>query len=80
MKADCDEYFHLPHRREARGVGGIFFDTFGGDDLGRAFAFVRDAGDAFPASYVPIVGRRKGLAWTPERCTSGWRTRRSGSA
>jgi coproporphyrinogen III oxidase len=66
MKRDCDEYFYLPHRGEARGVGGIFFDYFGGDDLEAAFAFVRDAGDRFAASYVPIVERRKGLLWTAE--------------
>ncbi len=59
MKKDCDDYFHLPHRGEARGVGGVFFDYFGGDDLERAFAFVRDAADAFLDSYVPIVGRRR---------------------
>ena len=67
MKKDCDEYFYLPHRGEARGVGGIFFDYFGGDDLERAFAFVRDAADRFLPSYVPIVERRKDLAWTPEQ-------------
>jgi coproporphyrinogen III oxidase len=58
MKAECDRYFHLPHRGEARGVGGIFFDYLGGD-LEAVFAFVRDAGDAFLESYLPIAGRRK---------------------
>jgi coproporphyrinogen III oxidase len=67
MKTDCDAYFHLPHRGEARGVGGIFFDYFGGDDLERAFAFVRDAAERFLPSYVPIVERRKALTWTPEQ-------------
>ena len=46
MKEECDDYFFLPHRGEARGVGGIFFDYLGGD-LEAVFAFVRDAGDAF---------------------------------
>jgi coproporphyrinogen III oxidase len=58
MKAECDRYFHLPHRGEARGVGGIFFDYLGGD-LEAVFAFVRDAGDAFLNSYLPIAERRK---------------------
>src|ERR1051326_943628 len=62
MKEDCDKYFFLAHRNEPRGVGGIFFDYFEGD-LERIFAFVRDAGDAFLDSYVPIVERRKGLAY-----------------
>ena len=64
FKKWCDEYFFLPHRGETRGVGGIFFDYLGrdGDDaaLEDTFAFARDAGDAFLASYAPIVERRRG--------------------
>jgi coproporphyrinogen III oxidase len=66
MKRACDDYFHLPHRNEARGVGGIFFDQFGGADLEAAFAFVRAASDAFLDVYLPIVGRRRGQSWTAE--------------
>jgi coproporphyrinogen III oxidase len=62
MKKECDDYFFLKHRNEARGVGGIFFDYV--DATEAAFDFVRDAGDAFVESYVPIVERRKGLAYT----------------
>jgi coproporphyrinogen III oxidase len=62
MKRACDEYFFLPHRQESRGVGGIFFDYKGGD-LDRWFAFVRDAGETFLPSYVPIVGRRKDTSY-----------------
>jgi coproporphyrinogen III oxidase len=62
MKEECDRYFFLAHRNEPRGVGGIFFDYFEGD-LERVFAFVRDVGDAFLGSYVPIVERRKGLSY-----------------
>jgi coproporphyrinogen III oxidase len=65
MKRACDEYFHLKHRGEARGVGGIFFDY--ADATEAVFAFVRAAGDAFLEAYLPIVERRKGLAWTPEQ-------------
>jgi len=53
----CDEYFYLPHRGEARGVGGIFFDYLA-DQLADVFAFVRDAGDHFLSAYVPVVERR----------------------
>lgn len=67
MKQDCDDYFYLKHRAEARGVGGIFFDHFGGDDLEPAFDFVRDAAAQFLPSFLPIVERRKGLAYTPEQ-------------
>src|SRR5437763_543033 len=45
LKEDCDRYFHLAHRGESRGVGGIFFDYLEGDP-DRLFAFVRDCGDA----------------------------------
>ncbi len=62
MKEDCDKYFFLPHRDEPRGVGGIFFDYFEGD-LEKIFAFVRAAGDAFTSAYLPIVRRRKDLAY-----------------
>jgi coproporphyrinogen III oxidase len=58
MKKDCDDYFFLPHRQEPRGVGGIFFDYKSGDTDGW-FAFVRDAGETFLPSYLPIVARRK---------------------
>jgi coproporphyrinogen III oxidase len=59
----CDEYFHLAHRGEARGVGGIFFDYLEGD-LEPLFAFIRDAGDAFVEAYLPIVRRRKDEPYT----------------
>jgi len=63
MKRACDEYFFLKHRDEPRGVGGIFFDHMAATEA--AFAFVRAAADAFLDAYVPIVERRKGLAYTP---------------
>jgi coproporphyrinogen III oxidase len=64
LKTDCDEYFFLPHRNEARGVGGIFFDYFDGGNLEQAFEFVRSAADTFLPAYVPIVERRKHLVWS----------------
>ena len=62
FKRWCDEYFYLPHRQEARGVGGIFFDNLEGD-FAALFAFVKDAGDSFLPAYVPIVERRKNLPY-----------------
>jgi coproporphyrinogen III oxidase len=66
LKKWCDDYFFLHHRGEPRGVGGIFFDYLEGD-LERLFAFVRDCGDAFLDSYLPIVERRKDLPFTPQQ-------------
>ncbi len=63
LKRWCDEYFFLPHRGEARGVGGIFFDYLE-DDLERVFAFVRDAGDAFLDAYLPIARKRLAEPYT----------------
>jgi coproporphyrinogen III oxidase len=65
MKEECDKYFFLPHRNEPRGVGGIFFDYFQ-DQPDKVFNFVRDAGDSFLESYVPIVTRRKDTVYADE--------------
>lgn len=54
----CDEYFHLKHRGETRGVGGLFFDDLTGD-FEREFAYLRAVGDGFLDAYLPIVERRK---------------------
>ena len=59
----CDEYFYLPHRREARGVGGLFFDDLNEWGPERCFAFVRAVGEGLQAGYLPIVERRKGHAY-----------------
>ena len=61
----CDEYFFLPHRKERRGVGGIFFDYIDVSD--ETEAFVKDAGASFLDAYVPIVLRRMGDEVTPEQ-------------
>jgi coproporphyrinogen III oxidase len=59
LKKECDEYFYLPHRQEARGIGGIFFDDFEEGGFERAFEFVQSVGDAFLLAYPPILTRRK---------------------
>ena len=57
FKAWCDEYFYIPHRKECRGVGGIFFDNLHDRDREELFAFVKSCGDAFLPAYQPIVER-----------------------
>jgi coproporphyrinogen III oxidase len=60
----CDEYFFLPHRGEARGAGGIFFDYLDSGDWEADFAFTRDVGLAFLDVYPQIVRRRMGQPWS----------------
>ncbi len=54
----CDDYFHLKHRNEPRGVGGLFFDDLNAPDFDTAFAFMRSVGDHYLPAYRPIVERR----------------------
>jgi coproporphyrinogen III oxidase len=63
-KAWADEYFHLPHRGEPRGTGGVFYDRLDTGDWEADFAFTRAIGEAFLQSYSAIVARRMGEPWT----------------
>lgn len=63
FKQWCDEYFFLPHRGEARGVGGIFFDYLD-DRPDETFLFVQAVGEAFIKAYTTIVARRKAMPFT----------------
>ena len=63
FKRACDEYFYLKHRREPRGVGGIFFDDHVDGGFERAFALTRRVGESFADAYVPILARRKDAAY-----------------
>jgi coproporphyrinogen III oxidase len=56
-KKACDEYFYLPHRGEARGVGGLFFDHLT-ERLDEVWAFQQDLGEHLLPSYEPILQRR----------------------
>jgi coproporphyrinogen III oxidase len=60
----CDEYFFLPHRGEARGAGGLFYDDLNTGDWGRDFAFTQDVGRSFLETYPQIVARRMNETWT----------------
>ncbi|HEX9757442.1 MAG TPA: oxygen-dependent coproporphyrinogen oxidase [Nitrospiria bacterium] len=66
FKKWCDEYFYLPHRKEPRGVGGIFFDYLQ-NDVQKDFQFVKTVGEAFLKVYPQIIKRRKDLSFTPEQ-------------
>lgn len=59
----CDDYFHLKHRGEQRGVGGLFFDDLDEWGFERCFAFTQAVGDHYLAAYAPIVERRRDLPY-----------------
>ncbi len=66
FKKWCDDYFCLPHRKETRGVGGLFFDDYneGGYDLSLAFA--NEVGQTFGDAYFEILQRGKSKSFTEE--------------
>ena len=63
FKQWCDDYFHLKHRNEPRGVGGLFFDDLNEWDFDTCFALMRSVGDAYVPAYLPIVQRRREMAY-----------------
>lgn len=54
-KSWCDRYFHIPHRNECRGIGGLFFDDLDTPSFEEAFAFVRSCAEAIVPCYIPLV-------------------------
>ena len=59
----CDEYFYLPHRKEPRGIGGIFFD-YKKDNFEKDFKFVRDVGVTFQYIFQKIIKKKMKRKWT----------------
>ncbi|MBI1393346.1 MAG: oxygen-dependent coproporphyrinogen oxidase [Alphaproteobacteria bacterium] len=62
----CDRYFHLPHRNEPRGVGGIFYDRLNTGDWEKDFEFTQDVGRAFLGIYPALVEKRMDQQWSDE--------------
>ena len=68
FKQWADEYFFIPHRNVARGVGGIFYDHLDCENAAAFeanFAFTRDVGEAFLDVFPRLVRRRMGMDFTP---------------
>jgi coproporphyrinogen III oxidase len=62
----CEDYFYLPHRKEQRGIGGIFYDNLDTGDRAADFAFTQAVGEAFRSIYPALVRRNLPLPHTPE--------------
>ncbi|MEB8388861.1 oxygen-dependent coproporphyrinogen oxidase [Rhodobacteraceae bacterium KMM 6894] len=63
LKSWADEYFYIPHRGRARGVGGIFMDDRNSGDWEADFALTQDIGRAFLPAFVPLIEQRRTQAW-----------------
>ncbi len=63
FKRQCDEYFHLPHRQEPRGIGGLFYDDFTEGGWDAALALTQRVGDGLWQAYAPIVERRRDMPY-----------------
>ena len=64
FKKWCDDYFYLKHRKEPRGVGGIFFDDFHELGFERSFAMLQSVGDGFIDAYLPLLEKRKDMPYS----------------
>lgn len=64
FKAWADEYFFIPHRGRARGVGGVFFDDLNTGDWQADFAFTRAVGEAFLPAFLPLAEARMDQPFT----------------
>ena len=79
FKKNCDAYFWNTHRKEARGIGGLFFDYLKKTDefsIQDRFNFVTAVGDSFLESYVPIVEKRKNITY--QKSHKNWQEIRRG--
>ena len=65
FKKQCDEYFYLKHRKEPRGIGGVFFDYIS-NNFEKDLFFIRDIGQYFINFIIDNVNRKKDLDYTED--------------
>ena len=63
----CEEYFYLPHRREPRGVGGIFFDQLNSGNWEKDFSFVKKVGEGFKNIFPQIIKKKFNKNWSDDQ-------------
>lgn len=66
FKTWCDEYFYLKHRKEPRGIGGIFYDWLNTGDQDKDFSFTQDVGTTLLNTYAKLVEEHMHDPWTEE--------------
>jgi coproporphyrinogen III oxidase len=76
FRAWADRYFHIAHRGETRGLGGIFFDDQNDRDADLIFDFCKDAANAVVKAYGPIIEKHKNDDFTPKQ--KEWQLMRRG--
>ncbi|SHF63150.1 coproporphyrinogen oxidase [Litoreibacter ascidiaceicola] len=64
FKEWADEYFYVPHRHRARGVGGIFYDDLNTGDWDADFAFTQDVGRAFLPAFMGVTEKWRDAPWS----------------
>ena len=67
FKKWCDDYFYLKHRKETRGVGGLFFDDLNQWGFDKSFEFIQAIGNAYTQAYIPIVKKRQDTPFTEQQ-------------
>ncbi len=66
FKKNCDDYFYLPHRKEHRGIGGIFFDDLTWPES-KSIEFIKSIGHCIKEAYLPILAKRHKTPFSPEQ-------------